>query len=168
MDLKGIWDCWMVPLAGDQEPVQLTETPHAAWIPKISPDGRYFAYTSNETGQFEIYVQPFPSGKGKWQVSTSGGDQVRWSGKGDELFYVEPQTQTLMAVPVDTDRRFTHGTPQPLFSANQPGLPGTGAGSYDVSADGQRFVVVKNVEEATQQTTMTIVMNWAKEFERQE
>ena len=161
MDLKGIWNCWMVPLADDQAPVQLTDTPHAIYLPQISPDGRYFAYQSNDSGQFEIYVQPFPSGKGRWQVSTGGGDFVRWNGKGDELFYVEGDR--LMAVPIDTDRGFVTGIPQSLFTSEEVGARTLNV-RYDVTDDGQRFVVVQDVEQVRSQTTVTIVENWAKEF----
>ena len=166
MDLDGIWNCWLIPLTGDQEPVQFTDSPHLTVVPRISPDGRYVAYHSDESGQSEIYVRSFPSGRGKWRVSTGGGVQARWNGKGDELFYVERSEEgdRLMVVPIDTDRGFTYGAPQLLFTSEKVGTHRLGEAAnyfYDVTDDGQRFVVVQEVEAATQQTTVTIVQNWA-------
>ena len=161
-DLEGIINSWMIPLEGDQKPVRLTDKPSQG--PKISPNGRYVAYTSGESGQNEIYVQPFPSGKVRWQVSTSGGVGARWNGKGDELFYVEGDGR-LVVVSVDTDRGFTYGTPQPLFTFE--GIEALPL-NYDVTGDGQRFVVVQDVEEDVQTTTMTIVQNWYTEFKDRE
>ena len=137
------------------------DTPHNTRHVYISPDGRYVAYASDKSGQPEIYVRSFPSGKGRWQVSTSGGVQPRWNGRGDELFYVEDDR--LMVVSVDTDRGFTYGTPQPLFTAEDVGARSLGdVSNFNyVTDDGQRFVVVQDVEGDTQQTTVTIVQNWA-------
>ena len=168
-DLKSMVNCWMIPLTGDQEPVPFTDTPHFTAEPNIAPDGRYVAYQDNSSGQYEIIVRSFPSGRGRWPVSTSGGVQPRWSGKGDELFYVEGDR--LMVVPIDTNRGFVTGIPQSVFTSDEVGARALGDASnsfYDVTSDGQRFVVVQDVEEATQQTTITIVENWAKEFEGRE
>ena len=166
---KVIIDWWMVPLTGDQAPVPFTDTPQTTAEPAISPDGRYVAYEDNSSGRYEVYVQSFPSGRGRWLVSTGGGVQPRWNGKGDELFYVEGDR--LMAVPIDTERGFTYGDPQPVFTAAEVGVQSLGTWTshfYDVTDDGQRFVVVQAVEEVTPQTTVTIVENWAREFEGRE
>ncbi len=109
--------------------------------PSLSPNGRYLAYESDESGRYEIYVLSFPGGDGKRQVSVNGGQQARWRGDGRELYYVEGDT--LMAVSVSTESPFTLGQPQPLFEAPGFALTGGGAnGGYDVSADGQRFLTV--------------------------
>ena len=162
-NLEGVRNFWMVPLKGNQDPVPFIDTPHNTGWALISPDGRYVAYGSDESGQQEIYVRSFPSGKGRWQVSTGGGSNSKWSGKGDELFYVEGDR--LMVVSIDTERGFVYGTPRPLFTKDEVGVP---LANYDVTDDGQRFVVVQEVEAGTQQTTVTIVEDWAKEFEGQE
>ena len=130
--------------------------------PKLSPDGRFLAYTSDESGRDEIYVRPFPGGEGKWQASTNGGTQPRWRGDGRELYYSE--TGTIMAVAVSIEGAFALGRPQRLFVT--PGLTSTtGSWNYDVSADGQRFLTIAPVEEAdTTPPKIRVVENWYEEF----
>ena len=112
---------------------------------KLSPDGRLLAYTSTESGRHEIYVRPFPSGDGKWQVSVNGGRWPRWRSDGKELYYVEDRI--LMAVSVSQESTFTLGQPQQLFEYADLTASGGNVRSYDVSADGQRFLTVAPVEE---------------------
>jgi len=131
--------------------------------PDLSPDGRFLAYQSNESGQFEVYVQPFPQGGGKRQVSMNGGRQPRWSGDGKELFYVEGDT--LVAVSVTTEPTFSVGSARPLFDA-QDAFVGRGH-SYDVSAEGQRFVMVETLEEPPA-PLIRVVQNWFAEFRGRE
>jgi Tol biopolymer transport system component/tRNA A-37 threonylcarbamoyl transferase component Bud32 len=102
---------------------------------RFSPDGRWIAYDSDESGRAEVYVRPFPSGSGTWQVSTAGGVLPRWRRDGKELFYLSLDFK-LMAVPVSADAKFHPGTPVSLFAVH----PGSGS-VYDVSSDGQRFLV---------------------------
>ncbi len=136
---------------------------------RFSPDGRYVAYVSNESGQMEVYVQPFPEGGRKVTVSSNGGRQVRWSRDGKELFYVEGQT--LVAVSVSSGSSFSAGSATRLFE--HPGL-GLGAGilsaPYDVSADGQRFVVAEPLGEGADATkpSIRVVQNWYEEFRGRE
>jgi Tol biopolymer transport system component len=115
---------------------------------KLSPDGRYLTYESDESGRYEIYVLSFPGGDGKRQVSVNGEQQARWRSDGRELYYVEGDT--LMAVSVSTESAFTLGQPQRLFEAPlASALRAAGAnGGYDVSADGERFLTVAPVEGA--------------------
>lgn len=103
-----------------------------------SPDGRWIVYTSNESGKFEIYVQPFPGPGGKWQVSTAGGTSPAWRRDGKELFYLEPDGK-LMAAPVRIGAAFESETPTPLFTSPVINDPDR---HYDVSADGRHFVIV--------------------------
>ncbi len=137
---------------------------------RLSPDGRFVAYLSDESGRREVYVRPFPEGGGKWQISANGGNFQRWSRDGSELFYVEGQT--LMSVAVSTTGGFSAGSAKPLFE--HPGLGGGGGGSstYDVSADGQRFVVVEDVEseegEEAKPPAIHVVENWFEEFKDRE
>ena len=127
---------------------------------QFSPNGRYLAYCSNESGRFEVYVRPFPEGEGKWQVSQSGGGQPRWSRDGTELYYVEGDT--LVAVGVRMTPSFSSGSPERLFS--DPGLirrwPHP---SYDVSADGERFLMVEPVG-GWRPAAIRVVQNWYEEF----
>ena len=135
---------------------------------QLSPDGRFVAYDSNESGRNEIYVRPFPQGSGKRQLTADGGRQPLWREDGGELFYVEGQT--LVAVSVSTVGEFSTGSPKSLFR-----LPGQGdigldiAYQYDVSADGQRFVVIEDVEdEQASRPSIHIVQNWYEEFRDRE
>jgi len=106
----------------------------------FSPDGRYVAYASSESGRAEVYVQPFPATGAKWQVSTMGGEQPRWRSDGGELFYLSADKK-LMAVPLHRGPSFDAGTPQPLFTTTMStGYLGVSQ-AYDVTRDGQRFVI---------------------------
>ncbi len=149
------------------EPVTFLSTPANEDRPQLSPDGRFLAYVSTESGRNEIYVQPFPDGPGKWPVSVNGGDQIRWSSDGSELFYAEGLT--LMAVSVSTEQGFTLGQPQALFAS--PGLTLGGGRSYDVSADGQRFVMTMAVGDGDEEAappSIRVVQNWYEEFRDRE
>ena len=144
-------------------------TPATEDRPQLSPDGRFLAYISDESGRTEIYVQPFPDGAGKWQVSGNGGDQIRWSSDGSELFYVEGST--LMAVSVSTEQGFTRGQPQMLFASPDLSSATSGGRSYDVSADGQRFVMTMPVGDGDEESappSIRVVQNWYEEFRDRE
>jgi serine/threonine protein kinase len=132
---------------------------------QFSPDGRWMAYASNETGNTEIYVSPFPSGNGKWQVSNAGGQEPRWRKDGKELYYVS-QDGKLMAVPVTTGVAFGARSPVALFQTHrrQP-ISAQDVFSYDVSGDGQRFLIITKVDEANA-APLSIHLNWASEMEK--
>jgi len=138
---------------------------------QFSPDGRWVAYASNETGGWEIYVSPFPSGNGKWQASSGGGQEPRWRQDGKELFYVSPDGK-MMAVAVTTGlpalagASFKAGPPFALFQTHrrQP-VSSQDLFSYDVSADGQKFLILTKVDEANA-APLSITLNWASEMEK--
>jgi serine/threonine protein kinase len=148
------------------ESVTVVGTPAIERVARLSPDGRFLAYISNESGDFNIYVRPFPEGSGKWQVSLNGGTQPRWRRDGGELYYVE--RTTLMAVSVSTDQGFSVGQPQALFES--PDLLYTpSAPNYEVSPDGHRFLTVTAVEdEGAAAPTIRVVQNWYEEFRGRE
>jgi hypothetical protein len=102
------------------------------------------AYTSDESGQREVYVRPFPTGEGQWKISIAGGEQPRWRGDGKELFFMAA-TEKMMAVPVKamagTKPSFEPGKPEPLFDAHFPETPTNSLFEYDVTADGKRFLL---------------------------
>ncbi len=116
---------------------------------QISPDGKWLAYASNETGDWEVYVTTFPTPGGKWQVSRGGGSEPRWRNDGNEIFYVGPKGE-LTSVSVDTRNGFSCGTPLPLFQlqARSP-VSSTDLYTYDVAADGKRFLVNRYVKPVT-------------------
>ena len=108
---------------------------------QISPDGKWVAYASNESGDWEIYVTTFPTAAGKWQVSQSGGSEPRWRGDGKEIFYIGAGG-TLTAVPVSTTGTFASGNPAPLFHTQlRAQVSSTDQFTYDATKDGQRFLV---------------------------
>jgi dipeptidyl aminopeptidase/acylaminoacyl peptidase len=133
--------------------------------PKLSPNGIFLAYESDESGQQEVYVRPFPEGNGKWPVSTRGGRSARWRQDGSELFYLEGDS--LMAVSVATSPTFSKGRATRLFDLlDTAGVDHPGH-TYDVSADGQRFVFVESLEESPP-PLIRVVQNWYEEFRDRE
>ena len=134
---------------------------------EVSPDGRWLAYQSNETGRFEIYVRPFPNVEaGQWQISTDGGIQAVWSRKGEQLFYLAPGG-SVMAVPVATSGTWKSGNPTKLFDDRYYHGAGAGVGrTYDVSADGQRFLMIKQSGESPDAPPVIVVQNWFEELTR--
>jgi serine/threonine-protein kinase len=119
------------------------------------------AYESDESGRWEVYIRPFPEGKGRWPVSINGGESPRWSGQASELFYVK--ADTLMAVSIETEGEINIGVPHALFAGTSVRARELEIRNYDVSMDGRRFVVVQNVE-VDQTPTITVVQNWYAEF----
>ncbi len=134
------------------------------WWGTFSPEGRYEAYCSNESGQWAVYVQSFPAGGGKTKVSQDGGTQPRWGKNGKELFYVE--RDSLIAVAIDTTPSFAIRNYTRLFSNEYLARPWP-VPAYDVSADGQRFVLIEPVGGALP-FTIRVVQNWYEEFRNQQ
>jgi eukaryotic-like serine/threonine-protein kinase len=138
---------------------------------QFSPDGRWMAYASNETGNMEVYVSPFPSVNGKWQVSSAGGQEPKWRQDGKELFYLSADGK-MMAVavaaglPAVAGASFKAGSPVALFQTHrrQP-VSSQDVFSYDVSGDGQRFLIITKVDEANA-APLSILLNWAWEMEK--
>ena len=126
---------------------------------QFSPDGKWVAYASNESGKWEIYVTSFPEGHGRWQVSTGGGEQPRWRGDGKELFYLSSDGK-MMAAPVTIGANFDGGRPVELFqtSPRQP-VSFNDQVVYDVRPDGQRFLILTRMKQA-ESTPMSVVLNW--------
>jgi serine/threonine protein kinase len=158
-------DIWILPLSGDRKPFAYLETQFSEREARFSPNGRWIAYTSDETGPRELYVQSFPIGRGQWQISRGGAGPAQWRGDGKEIFYVSGGK--LMAVEVKTDGdTFEMGTPQVLFDIRGTPLPGAlGGSAFDVSTDGQRFLIGMPVQEATS-APITVVLNWTSDLKR--
>jgi Tol biopolymer transport system component len=127
--------------------------------PALSPDGRWLAYTSDESGRREVFVRPFPGMGGRWKISTEGGFSPRWSRSGRELFYRDGRD--LMAVPVDGGKGFSAGRPRPLFKDTVPAWLN---GGYDVSTDGQRFVTMEIEQDGAKRVVM--LLDWFEELRR--
>ncbi|MCA1602594.1 MAG: protein kinase, partial [Acidobacteria bacterium] len=163
LDLKTNWDLWVLPLTGDRKPFPFLQTEFVEAQGRFSPDGKWIAYTSNESGAWQVYVQSFSAG-GKWQVSTEGGAQPQWRRDGRELFYLATDRK-LMAVEVKGDgSTFERGVPNALFELRIPNFPGA-RNFYFVAADGQRFLVASLLGEAAS-TPTTVVLNWTADLKR--
>jgi len=157
---------WALPLTGDKKPFPVVQTAFDETQGQFSPDGKWLAYTSNESGSDQVYVRPFPDAGGKWQVSTGGGNQPRWRPDGKELFYVSRNAR-LMAVPIRVapdGRAVEASMPVELFPthlASGPNINLAGSQSralYAVASDG-RFLMNVNVDSA-QAAPLTVVLNW--------
>jgi eukaryotic-like serine/threonine-protein kinase len=156
-------DLWMVRLDGDRKPQILLQTPFNESTGRLSPDGHWLAYISDESGRYEVYVRPFPGPGGKWQISTEGGNEVLWSPKGNELFYWTGNR--MMAVDISTQPAFSAGKPRMLFEATSY-LRTPGAGIYySVSPDAQRFLMLKRQDQKqTGNGEFTVIANWFEEL----
>ncbi|HKO60355.1 MAG TPA: protein kinase [Pyrinomonadaceae bacterium] len=162
---KTRFDLWVLPLTGERKPYPFLQTEFNETHSQFSPNGRFVAYASDESGRAEIYVQTFPATGGKWQISNGGGDQPQWRGDGKELFYVAPD-KTLMAVPIASADSLEPGAPGPLFSTRvQSGSLTGDRNHFMVTADGQRFLV-NNLLDGGNRNPITFVLNWAANFKR--
>ena len=159
-------DIWVVPVSGDQ-PFPLLQTRFNESQPRVSPDGRWVAYTSDETGAPEVYVQEFRKAGKRWRISTHGGLDPRWRGDGREIFYLEPGPPSaashvaepmLIAVGVRSGPTFEPGPPQSLFRVRVPDVWMRLTKTYAVASQGQRFLFDKVV--VVEPSLITVVLNW--------
>jgi eukaryotic-like serine/threonine-protein kinase len=157
-------DIWVLRLS-DRKAEPFLRTPFNEGGPVFSPDGRWIAYISDESGRPEIYVQPYPGPGGKWQISAEGGSEPAWNRNGRELFY--RTGNKMMAVEVTTQPTFSAGKPKLLFEGQylsvQVGLTNT---DYDISPDGQRFLMVKEIGRSVSTTQINVVQNWFEELKQ--
>ncbi|MGH9753539.1 MAG: protein kinase domain-containing protein, partial [Blastocatellia bacterium] len=156
---KTSFDLWLLPLIGDRQPKLYLATQFDERLAKVSPDGRWLAYRSNESGSNEIYVQSFPEPGRKVLVSKGGGSLPRWRRDGRELYYVATDDK-LMAVPVETSANFAPRAPVALFDLGSYGLRSIRY-LYDVSADGQKFLVIRPKEDSSSRA-LTVAQNWTE------
>jgi len=165
VDPKTKRDLWVLPLFGDRKPMPYLRAEFDESHAQFSPDGRWMAYVSNETGASQVYVQPFPASGGKWQISTAGGSQPRWRRDGKELFYLSLDAK-LMAVPIQAGATLQPGIPNPLFQSSIAGAVSLAfSHRWAAAADGQRFLFINAAEEATS-TPLTVVLNWTATLRR--
>jgi dipeptidyl aminopeptidase/acylaminoacyl peptidase len=130
--------------------------------PRFSPDGKYIAYTSNESGRDEIYVQSFPGPGGRWQISNEGGREVVWSPAGKQLFY--RNGDKMMVIDIDGKTSFTAGTPRVLFTG-QFDPTRRGEAAYDVTKDGKKFLMLQP-DQSGPPPLLVVVLNWFDELQR--
>ena len=157
------FDIWVLRLA-DRKAQPFLRTPAEEAGPRFSPDGRWLVYASNESGRREVYVRPYPGPGGKWLISTEGGREPMWNRNGQELFY--RNAYKMMAVDVMTQPTFSAGKPRVLFEGRYrqatPTYP-----QYDVTADGQRFLMLKDEEQQqAAPAQISVVVNWIEDMKR--
>jgi hypothetical protein len=166
LDPKTKWDLWIVPATADpanrdQKPVPYLQTEFNEHHGRLSPDGRWMAYTSDESGRPEVYVRAFPVPGARMQVSTDGGGHPRWRRDGKELFY-QNADRLLMAATVKADTSFTAGAPRALFKMPVADRAAPMIGSetqFEPTGDGQRFLLNVVVEQPAP-PPVTVILNW--------
>jgi eukaryotic-like serine/threonine-protein kinase len=161
-DPKTKADIWILPLAGDGRPLAYLTSEFNEGSGRLSPDGQWMAYVSDESGRDEVYVQRFPRGGGKTPISTQGGARPRWRRDGRELFYISAD-EKLMAVDVKQGETFGAGVPHALFQVRIRDWTNRidyvyASDNYAVSVDGQRILV--NVPTDQRSPSITVVLNW--------
>ncbi len=152
-------DIWVMDVDGDRTARPLLTGPHEERSPMLSPNGRWLAYASNESGRFEVYVQAFPGPGGRWLVSTDGGAEPLWSRDGRELFY--RSGNRIVVADVVADPVFAVQRRTVLFEG--PYVPNAYHTNYDITADGQRFVMVESAESTSE---VVMVLNWFEELQQ--
>jgi Tol biopolymer transport system component len=164
IDEKTNFELWYLPV-GTRAPVPYIKSTFGVSHGQFSPDGKWVAYASNESGKWEVYVSPFPGPGGNWKVSTAGGSEPRWRSDGQELFYLASDGK-LMAVAVNEGPPFEAGTATTLFQTKRrERISATDLFSYDVSADGKRFLVSTDVGEVAP-SPLNLILNWTPEPRR--
>jgi serine/threonine-protein kinase len=161
---EAVYGIMVLSLEGKPATRPLVRTQFNEANPTISPDGRWIAYQWDESGRWEVLVRPFPDvDSGRWQISTNGGSKPVWAPNGKELFY--RNGDKMMAVSVETESSFNHGNPKVLFERHYF-MPRAGARHYDISPDGQRFLMIKESEKQAPLTELIVVENWFEELKR--
>jgi serine/threonine protein kinase/Tol biopolymer transport system component len=159
---KASGDIYTVSLRGDGDPKPVLVTDSYEGSAKLSPNGRWLAYSSNDSGKMEVYLRPFPSPDKRWQVSTQGGTQPIWNSNGREIFYRSDNKMIAVSLSLQGDEP-TLSPPVVLFDQAYEYGSGITIPNYDVSADGQQFLMVKGRAGASQ---LRIVLNWFEELKR--
>ncbi len=155
-------DIYVLPLQGEHKPQAWRKTPFNEEAAMYSPDGRWVAYSSNDSARSEVYVQAAAGTGGRWQISTEGGFEPVWARNGRELFY--RQGDEIMAVPISPGPEFKAGKPAPVFKERFQ-RRNEGA-NYDVSPDGQRFLIPREDTQFAAQVRIHVVLNWFEELEK--
>jgi len=157
-------DIYALELSGARKAVPFVQTPSDENVAEFSPDGRWVVYSSSETGRYEIYVKPFPSGGGRWQISADGGGEARWASSGKEIIF--KLTSRFFSVPVETGATFRAGAPRLLFETGRPTFNATSGSSFTLSRDGKRILLAFPVKQEAARGDVVVVTNWAEEVLR--
>jgi serine/threonine protein kinase len=167
VDPKTKLDLWVLPMFGERKPMPYLNTESIEAHARFSPDGRWVAYASDESGSAEVYVQSFPKTGGKWRISSGGGDQPLWRSDGKELFYVAADGKLMAAEINPSASTFQRGVPKPLFEIHVPSNAGITSmrNHLIVKADGQRFLIVNSIEDSVS-FPINVVLNWTALLKR--
>jgi len=164
-------DVWVLEMGGDRKPRPFAQSKFSEGAPRFSPDGKWIAYVSDETGRNEVYVQSYPGPGPKIQMSIDGGTDAAWAGRTGELFF--RNGDKMMVVAVTLQPRFNAGKPRLLWTGHYShgmstscGPPGTTSSNYDVTPDGQRFLMITDSEQDATPTQVNVVLNWVEEVKR--
>jgi len=164
-------DVWVLEMEGDRKPRPFAQTKFSEGSPRFSPDGRWIAYCSNESGRMEVFVQPYPGPGPKIQLSSEGGSDPTWKRSGGELYY--RSGDKMMAVTVSTLPSFRADRPRMLWEKyfaygrnSSCGAPGPSSSNYDVAPDGQRFLMIQEGGDDAPATQIHVVLNWSEELKR--
>jgi Tol biopolymer transport system component len=160
IDQSSLMNLWALPLKGDRRPVAVVQTSFRVPMGKFSPDGKWVAFVSDQSGEGQVYVQAFPSGEHRHPVSNTGGGWPVWSGDGKELFYrrLADTNDTIMAVSIKVGSDgINPGPPRELFSAR---FSCRTTYCYDVTRDGQRFLISEPVSTTAELNPLTVALNW--------
>lgn len=155
------FDMWMLPMEGDRQPYLWLRTRFNEWGAVFSRDGKWIAYVSDESGQYGVYVRPYPGPGGKRQISTGGGEEVLWSRDGRTLYYREGAK--FISVAIQTQPDFHADAPKVMFEGPYLNVPGV---SYDVAPDGQHFLMIEENQKQAPTTQLNVVLNWFEELKR--
>ncbi|MGH2567608.1 MAG: hypothetical protein ACRDGA_04665, partial [Bacteroidota bacterium] len=164
---KTLADMWVLPLnvqkaESDRKQILFLQTEFVETLGAFSPDGKWIAYQSNESGKSQVYVRPFPGPGGKYQISTTGGTRAKWRKDGKELFYLSDDNKLMAAEVKPAGTTFEVVQVRPLFTTS----PFLGGGVYDVTADGQRFLVNTTGAGEELSSPITLVVNWDAEAKK--
>lgn len=160
---------YVLPLDGSAKPRPFLQGKFAKASAKFSPDGEWVAYCSNESGKPEVFMQPWPEPGPKIQLSSEGGTDPLWTRRGDEIFC--RNGDKMMVVPVSLAGGFRAGKPRLLWEghdshgmSSSSGPPGVSEGNYDITPDGQRFLMIKDKDMDVYSTKLVVALNWAREL----
>jgi Tol biopolymer transport system component len=168
------WDVSLLPMTGDEGPRPLLSTTASELGLRFSPDGRWIAYASDESSRYEIYVEPYPQTGGKWQISETGGFSPVWAPGGDELYFDNGRGQ-IMAVTIRTQPAFSSGPPRPLLDLSEiwsadeinavtPGMSTRPVPEFDLSPDGERFLLIDEIEQEFTPWELVYVLDWLQKL----
>jgi serine/threonine-protein kinase len=154
------WQIFVLPLRGERKLRPFLQTRFTDFGARFSPDGQWVAYVSNESGRDEVFVRPFPGAGAKWQISTEGGSEPRWSRSSRELYY--RVGDKMMIVDIETKPTFRPRRPRTLFEGRYYDIDE----AYDVAPDGTRFLMIKEDLAESGPVHVNVVLNWFEEIRR--